>query len=120
MYGIKNSPNPTRAHDLEEIIKLSLISQLDNVKVNDDEANDFSEKHQLEAIKRDPKETDEGKEFNEEGKGDTLAKMDAFQKNLDQIKTQNAKLLKDQKPRDVEKKKKKNDSSSSDDDEGDT
>lgn len=111
MYGIKNTPSPTRACDLEDIIKLSLISQLDNIKVDEDEANDFSEKHQLEAIKRDPK--DEGKEF-EEGKEDTIAKMDAFQKNLDQIKTQNAKLLKDKKPKDSSKK---GDFSSSDSDE---
>jgi len=44
--------------------------------------------------------------------------MDAFQANLDKIKTQNAKLLKERKPREIKKKsaKKNDDDSSSDDD----
>ena len=113
MYAIKNTPAPTKASDLEDIIKLSLISQLENVNFNEEEEDDIAEKHQLESINRNPKEEDNPLPPAEDEE-DKLAKMDAFQANLDKIKNQNAKLLKEKKPKDKVNKKDDGDSSDSD------
>lgn len=113
VYAIKNTPQPTKSGDLEDIIKLSLISQLDNHKIDEDEANDIAEKHQLESMKKNPKE-EEPIEIEPEQDDQKIAKIDEFQANLDKIKNKNANLLKDRKPKD-KKNKKSNESSSSDD-----
>ncbi len=118
VYSIKNTPAATKASDLEEIIKLSLVSQLDSVKIDEEEANDVAERHQLETLKRNPKEEEAPPPVAEDGEGAKIAKMDAFQANLDKIKSQNAKLLKEKKPRELQRKngKEKNDNESSSDD----
>lgn len=102
-----------KSSELEDIIKLSLISQLENVKLDEEEANDVAERHQLETLKLNPKEEEAPPPPAEED--NKLAKMDAFQANLDKIKTQNAKLLKGKKPRNGMKSKDKNDPNESTD-----
>lgn len=113
VYAIKNTPAPTKASDLEDIIKLSLISQLENIEFDEEEENNIAEKHQLESINRNPKEEENPLPPGDDEE-DKLAKMDAFQANLDKIKNQNAKLLKDKKPKDKDRKNGDDDSSDSD------
>jgi hypothetical protein len=92
-YAIKNNPTPTNEHDLDEIIKQSLISQLENVKVDDEEAKETLEKHQLESLNQNQDDMDEHK-----------SKMDAVEANLDKMKQQNEDVLQGKQ---VHKKKKK-------------
>ena len=96
---------------------MSLISQLENIKVDENEAKELSEKHQLDSLNQNQDEN--GKNQEEDEDEDKMAKMDAFQANLDKIKNQNAQLLEDKKPKANKskgnKKSKDQDSSDSDD-----
>ena len=69
-----------------------MISQLENIKVDDDETKEITEKHQLDSLNTDPKkQQDEETEIQKE-------KMDAFEAKLDKIKSQTANFLENKKP----------------------
>lgn len=91
IYAIKNLHQQTDEKDLDEIIKQSLISQLENVKDDEDNSQELMEKHQLELMEKDKKDKDD---FDED---DQKFKMDAFEAKLDKIKTDNEAFLRGKK-----------------------
>lgn len=95
-YAIKNSPPPTTQHELEDLIKQSLISQLETVKLDDDEAKETLEKHQLVSMNQNQQEIQENK-----------SKMDAVEMNIDKMKQQNEDVLQGKAVHTKKKKKKK-------------
>ena len=105
-YAIKNSPAPTTEHDLDDIIKQSLISQLESIKIDDDETKETLEKHQL--LSMNQQEADESEQ---------KSKMDAVEANLDKLKKQNEDVLQGKSVHKKKKKKKENGEEGSTDDE---
>jgi hypothetical protein len=73
---------------LDDIIKQSILSQLESVKFDDDESKEASEKHQLESLAMATEETDDEKK----------AKFDAFEQKLKKIKEDNEAILKSADP----------------------
>ena len=110
-----------KARDLDDIIKQSLLSQLESIKIDeDDEDRDAVEKHQLESLATKREEVEEKVVSIEEQK----EKMDAFEAKIDKIKNQNAAILEGKtmsksssQQQQQQEKKKDDDSSSSDEDE---
>ena len=112
IYAIKNLPPSTGERELEDIIKQCLISQLENVKDDEEDSKEMLEKHQLELMQALKKPDDTESEQKD--------KLDAFEAKLDKIKSANEAILHGKKKI---KKKTKNDpnskssDSSSDEDE---
>ena len=110
-----NLNNKIKGSDLEDIIKQSLISQLENVQIDDDEVKEVIEKHQLDSLSAYTQRQQEAIETENETE-DQLAKLDAFNANLEKIKNANKELLDGKKTLNVVKgKNNQNDSSDSDD-----
>jgi hypothetical protein len=92
-----------------------LISQLENVQIDDDEVKEVIEKHQLDSLSAYTQRQQETIETENETE-DQLAKLDAFNANLEKIKNANKELLDGKKTLNVVKgKNNQNDSSDSDD-----
>jgi hypothetical protein len=92
-----------------------LISQLENVQIDDDEVKEVIEKHQLDSLSAYTQRQQEAIETENETE-DQLAKLDAFNANLEKIKNANKELLDGKKTLNVVKgKNNQNDSSDSDD-----
>lgn len=87
IYAIKNLPQPTKENDLEDLIKQSLISQLETVSVDDEETKEMMEKHQLESLQTNEKSQEDDLE------DDQKNKFDAFEAKLDKIKSENEAIL---------------------------
>ncbi len=85
VYAIKNLPPSTTENDLEEIIKQSLISQLETIKADEEEVKETIEQHQLKSLQIN--ETDDT--YEQERK----EKLDAFEAKLDRIKQENKDIL---------------------------
>ena len=97
---------------MDEIIKQSLISQLESVKEDDDDGSDTVQQHQLQSLS-----SEQQKQHEEEMRQRQKEKLDAFEAKLDKIKTENAKILDGQSTLKLEKsqKKKRDPNASSDD-----
>lgn len=92
-----------------------MISQLENVQIDDDEVKEVIEKHQLDSLSAYTQRQQEAIETENETE-DQLAKLDAFNANLEKIKNANKELLDGKKTLNVVKgKNNQNDSSDSDD-----
>jgi hypothetical protein len=106
-----------KGSDLDEIIKQSLISQLENVKIDEDEAFEIIEKHQMDSLNVSRQKTQEEGTEEPNSTVDQLAKLDAFNANLEKIKNQNKSLLEGKKTMNLQpnQSKKQSDSSDSDD-----
>ncbi len=79
-----------KADKLAEIIKQSLISQLENIKQdNEEEDKEALERHQLEALTAQQQEKKEVQDDNEQ-----MEKLNAFEAKLDKIKIDNENILK--------------------------
>lgn len=105
IYAIKNLPKPTDEKDLDDIIKQSLISQLENVKEEEVDSQELMEKHQMELMEKDDLTNEDQK-----------LKMDAFEAKLDKIKSENEAFIR--KKSNLKKKSdKKNESDDSSDEE---
>ncbi len=92
-----------------------MISQLENVQIDDDEVKEVIEKHQLDSLSAYTQRQQETIETENETE-DQLAKLDAFNANLEKIKNANKELLDGKKTLNVVKgKNNQNDSSDSDD-----
>lgn len=90
VYSIKNLPAPTTANDLDDLIKQSLVSQLETIKQEDEEEDkEALEKHQLDALNA---SAEQQKEIEDEQ--EKLAKLNAFEAKLDKIKQDNENVLK--------------------------
>jgi hypothetical protein len=83
--------------DLEEIIKHSLISQLENFNLDDEELEELTEKYKQDPIVGVTEITTNEQEQKE--------KFDAIETKLNKIKTENAKLLEKNEKIKPEKKK---------------
>lgn len=110
VYAIKNLPPSTTETDLEDIIKQSLISQLETIKADDEDTKETIEQHQLKSLAMDNNDD----EYNQERKD----KLDAFEAKLEKVKKENEAILggKSLKKKNKEKKGGKSGSSSSDTD----
>ena len=97
VYAIKNLPPSTKENDLEEIIKQSLISQLETIKADEEEVKETIEQHQLKSLQI--SEADDT--YEQERK----EKLDAFEAKLDRIKQENKDILEG---KSLKKKKKEN------------
>ncbi|CAF0853290.1 unnamed protein product [Brachionus calyciflorus] len=110
IYAIKNLPPPTTEKDLEDIITQSLISQLENVKIDEEDSKELMEKHQLELMQEKKSKGD----VNDDD--DQKDKMDAFEAKLDKIKSENEAILLGKKSKSKKSKSDgKNEESSSED-----
>ena len=108
---------------MDDIIKQSLLSQLETIKADDDEAKEALEKHQQQTL---ASYQDKEKKLEEEENEHKIAleeqkeRMDAVVAKIDKIKQENASILDGKgKPKLVQDKKKdgaKDDDSSSEDD----
>ncbi len=85
VYAIKNLPPSTAESDLEDIIKQSLISQLETIKADEEDVKETIEQHQLKSLQIN--ETDDA--YDQERKD----KLDAFEAKLDRIKQENKDIL---------------------------
>ena len=91
-----------KERELDEIIKQSLISQLESIKVDDDETKETIEKHQLESLAA-------NQQLHE--KDDDLAqkeKMDAFEAKLEKVKAENEAVMEGKSTLDVKNLAKNN------------
>lgn len=93
---------------------------MENIKIDEDEAAEVIEKHQLESLNQ-HQQQQQKQPFDTSNLGqqdqdttDQLAKLDAFNANLEKIKNQNKSLLDSKKTLKVDKKGEE-DSSDSDD-----
>ena len=87
---------------MDEIIKQSLISQLESVKEDDDDDTDTVQQHQLQSLS-----SEQQKQHEEEMRQRQKEKLDAFEAKLDKIKTENAKILDGQSTLKLDRSKKK-------------
>lgn len=103
--------NHLKEEDLEEIIKQSLISQMENFHADEDDLETMNQNYKQDPIVGQLNEDERGvlKEHEQ------MEKLDAIESKLNKIKNDNAKLLdKKKKPKD---KNHRDDSSSSDENE---